>query len=193
MNMPILELEEYKGHNIEIRYDECTDNPRNWDVLTEIHYHSSRYNLGDINHINDMEEYEEILKEAERNRDMIIPLYAYIHSGIALSLCSFNGKLAQGHAEFDSGRCGTVIIRRKKILEEYNKKRLTENLKELAYNVAKNEIEVFTSYINGFVYEYIIEGEEEENSCGGFYETEDAMKDAKSHIDYLEEKTVSQH
>ncbi len=193
MDMPILESEEYKGYNIEIRYDENAENPRNWDPLTEIRYHSSNYNLGDINHINDMEEYEEILKEAERNRDMVIPLYAYIHSGISLSLHSFYGKLAQGHAKFDSGQCGTVIIRRKKILEEYNKKRLTENLKEKAYNVAKSEIEIFTSYINGFVYEYIIEGEEEENSCGGFYETEDAMKDAKSHIDYLEEKTVSQH
>ena len=193
MEMPILESEEYKSHNIEIRYDESAENPRNWDNLAEIHYHSSNYNLGDINHINDMEEYERILKEAKRNRDMVIPLYAYIHSGIALSLASFHGKLAQGHAEFDSGQCGTVIIRRKKILKEYNKKRLTETLKEKAYNVAKSEIEIFTSYINGFVYEYIIEGEEEENSCGGFYDTENAMKDAKNHIDYLEENIVSQH
>ncbi len=194
MNMPILESEEYKGHNIEIRYDECTDNPRNWDTLTEIHYHSSRYTLGDINHINDMEEYEEVLKEAEKNRDIIIPLNAYIHSGIALSLSTFYGRVPEGHAEFDSGRCGTVIIRREKILKEYNKKRLTKALKELVYEVAKKEIEVFTSYINGFVYEYIIEGEED-ISCGGFYDTEDAMKDAKSHIDYLEkeELTVSQN
>ena len=186
MDMPILESEEYKGYNIEIHYDECTDNPRKWDPLTEIHYHSNRYTLGDTNHIYDIEGYKRILKEAEKNRDIIIPLYAYIHSGIALSLASFYGKLPQGHAEFDSGQCGTVIIRRKHILKEYGKKILTKALKELVYNVAKSEVEIFTSYLNGFVYEYIIEGED--ISCGGFYDTEDDMKDAKSHIDYLEKE-----
>jgi len=45
---PLAHEEDYKGHRIEIHYDENYETPRNWDnVGTMVCWHS-RYNLGDV-------------------------------------------------------------------------------------------------------------------------------------------------
>lgn len=186
-----VETETYKEHEIEIKYDESPESPREWDNLCEIHYHSDSYTLGDTNWRNDIEGYEAMLKEAKRNRDIIIPMYVYIHSGVALSLSSFHGKLAQGHAEFDSGRAGTVIIRRKAILENWGGKIVTKKLREKAYRVAEGEIETFTQYASGEVYGYVID--EDEDSCWGFYSVKDALEEAKSVIDCVVKQAKEEH
>ena len=123
-----VETETYKEHEIEICYDESAPNPRDDCNICEIHYHSSKYPLGDTNW-RDNEEYTNMLKQAEKAGDIVIPMFAYIHGGVALSLSSFHGKLPQGHAEFDSGRAGTVIVRRKTILENWGRKKSNKKTK----------------------------------------------------------------
>ena len=173
----------YQGHKIEIFPDCDPQNPREDDNLCEIHYHSNRYVLGDENWSGKIEEYSLMLKEAERNGDLIIPLYAYIHGGIILSLGTyFRGKLAQGHYEFDSGRCGTVIVRKKKFISEFGGKIFTHKLKNKAFEIAQGEIETFNQYLSGDIYGYVID---EEESCWGFYGIDDCINEAKSVVDWM--------
>jgi hypothetical protein len=127
-----------------------------------------------------MEGYEEMLNDAKKQGDLVIPFYAYIHGNVALSLETFYGKLPQGHAYFDSGRAGTVIVRRKKMLEEFGKKVFTKKLKEKAYKYAKSEIETYNQYFQGDVYGYVID--EDGDSCWGYYGVEDCIEQAKEAV-----------
>lgn len=179
----MIESEQYKGHLIEIEHDQSPMNPRTeFDNLTDFHCLNGRYNLGEHRHI-DSTEINEVVREAKAQGDMVLNLYAYIHSGVALSLESFHGRLPQGHAEFDSGQCGVVIIRRENMLREFSKKRWTKTLRTRAYGIAKSDVETFTAYLNGCVYGYVIDGGEE--SCWGYYSVEEARAEAKGIVDYM--------
>ena len=172
----------YQGHKVEIFPDYDPQNPREDDNLCEIHYHSNRNILGDKNWSGKIEEYSLMLKKAERSGDLIIPLYAYIHGGISLSLgIDFKGKLAQGHYEFDSGRCGTVIVRKKKFISEFGGKIFTPKLKNKASEIAQGEIEMFNQYLSGDIYGYVID---EEESCWGYYGIDDCISEAKLVVDW---------
>jgi len=172
----------YKNHEIKIEYDENPDNPRSWDNICEIHHWHSKYKLGDIYHT-DTEDIEKMLTIANRQGDLVMPLYCYEHGNITISLNSFYGKLPQGHYEFDSGQVGFVIIRRKKMLEEFGKKTFTAKLKKRAREIAEAEVETFDAYLRGEIYGYIIG--DDGDSCWGFYSIEDAIDEAKNTIDYI--------
>lgn len=184
-----VETIQYRGHEIEIFYDEGGESPRNWDNLTEIHYHSNSYELGDTNHT-DIDEYNAMLRTAKRQGDIIIPMFAYIHSGVCLSLASFHGRLPQGHAEFDSGRAGTVIVRRKVLLDNYGKTRMTEALRKRAYEIAESDITTLNQYFAGDVYGYVID---DEDSCWGYYGTEYCIDEAKSIVDCIIKHDIKEH
>lgn len=181
----------YKGHNITIEYDGNPQDPRTeWDNLTEIHCRSSQHYLGEVVHPN-AEDFNLMLAKAKRQGDYVIRVYAYIHSGIALSLASFHGRLPQGHAEFDSGCSGVIIVRRKKMLAEFGGKKWTTKLKKRAYDICESDIKTFTSYLNGEVYGFIVD--DHGDSVWGFYSTEDAMDAAKESVDYTVEKDKKSH
>jgi len=183
---------EYKGHSIVIENDDNPQNPRTeWDNLTEIHCCSSRYYLGEHNHSN-WDEFNEAVAEAKRQGDMVVDLYAYIHGGVALSIRSFHeAALPQGHAYFDSGKCGVVIIRREQYLKEFGRKKWSKKLQAKAYEYIKGDIETFNAYLNGEVYGYIVDDHEE--SCWGYYSVEEAMDEAKSVVDWMIQKAKKSH
>ena len=184
------EQETYKNHEIAIKYEDSPENPREWDNLCEFHHWHRNYDLGDVYHT-DTESVEEMLAEAKRQGDIVMPLYCYEHSGITISLNSFYGKLPQGHYEFDSGQVGFVIIRRKKMLEEFGKKTFTAKLKKRAREIAEAEVEVFNNYLQGNVYGYIVDYDGE--SCWGFYSIDEAIEEAKSTIDYIVKQERKSH
>jgi len=184
------ETEIYKNHTITIEYDENPESPRTWDNLCEIHHWHSKYDLGDIYHT-DTESVEEMLAKAKRQGDVVMALHCYEHGGITISLNSFYGKLPQGHYEFDSGQVGFVVIRRKKMLEEFNKKTFTAKLKKRAREIAEAEVEIFDAYLRGNIYGYIID--DDGDSCWGYYSIEDAMEEAKSTIDYIVKQERKSH
>lgn len=186
------ESKTYKGHEISIQYDQNPENPRDWDNLCEMHYHSNRYLFGDTNWGSDEEGYNAMIREAKKQGDVVLPLYAYVHSGTALSVgTSFYGRLPQGHDVYDSWQCGVVILRRKKMLEEYGGKRFTKKLKERVIGYAVNEVQTFQQYLNGEVYGYVID--EHGDSCWGYYTVEDAIQEAEGIIDWIVEKETKSH
>ena len=180
----------HKNHEIAIEYDDSPENPREWDNICEIHHWHSRCNLGDIRHTS-TESVEEILAKAKRQGDIVMALHCYEHGGITISLNSFAGRLPQGHYEFDSGQVGFVVIRRKKMLEEFNKKTFTAKLKKRAREIAEAEVETFNAYLNGNVYGYIVDYDGD--SCWGFYSIKDAIEEAKSMIDYIVKQERKNH
>ena len=193
MRLDVNESITYKGHLIEVVQDEHPLHPReDFDNLTEFHYMGiGHYVLGDRKHAHNSRKcMEDMLAEARKQGDMIFQLFAYIHGGIVLSLESFMGKLPQGHAEFDSGQCGFVIVRKKEMLDNFGGKKWTKKLKERAYEIALNDVDIFNKYMRGEVYGYEID---DEDSGYGYYSTEDAVAEAKSIIDYNIKRARIEH
>lgn len=122
-----------------------------------------------------------------------LPVYKYEHSGIALSTSNasypFNDR-------WDSCLAGYIIATREDILKEFNAKRLTAKLKDKAVEILKNEVEIYSQYINGEVYgfkvfsgiddgvpdEEIEEVGTEEDSCWGFYSIKDALEEGLEYV-----------
>jgi len=143
---------------VKIFVDEEPLNPRtDWEPLGTILYTSSRYTLGDKRVSS--EEIEEIIADVN---NVYLPVYAYIHGGIALSTGGFNDP-------WDSGQCGIIYISKEKIAKEYGDATPATVEKVLGY--LKGEVETFSKYLKGEVYGYVIEEEgEEPESCWGFFE-----------------------
>ena len=60
------ETETYKGHEIEIQYDQNPESPREWDNICVFHVAHRRYSFGDKNY-NDSESIHEAQRTAERD------------------------------------------------------------------------------------------------------------------------------
>lgn len=97
-------------------------------------------------------------------------LYLYDHSGTTYRageritrldqrpVNPFSGRLAQGHAEFDSGRVGSIFIKR-------------GDFKRGKAKIAADEFcETYTAWANGDVYGYVIEDADgyQLDSCWGY-------------------------
>lgn len=147
----------------EILLDEYPENPRDmYDHDTTIVYSSSRYCLGDENIAP-----EDFVMPANV---YAFPVYAYVHSGVALSLS--RAVTALDPQGWDSGQSGWIYMPRDKAQSE-----------EDAFVWCSNQIAEFEAYLNGAVYGYTIyrvpedadpdvveiDACEELDSCWGYY------------------------
>jgi len=189
----MLESIKYKGLTISINIDDFVENPReiNDNLGTMICFHK-RYDLGDKHNYchSDYQSWDEVKRAIlkDNGASLIFPIYMYDHSGLAFSLETFNGRLPQGHAEFDSGRVGFMFVTKKKIRKEFGKAGKSEI--EKVKKILEKELEIYEKYANGECYYFNITDEDDEiiDSCTGYYNSEDALEDAKSMVAYLEEE-----
>lgn len=152
-----------KGDEIfQILYDECPSSPREWDNLGTIATWHRRHELGDIQPECRPEEF---IKDLGENW-IILPVYMYDHSAIALSTGAFG-------CSWDSGQVGFIYMSKEKLVFEG----ITE---EQAIKSLKAEIEIYGQYVNGEVYGYVHlrrkacgecgqDVDEDIDSCWGFY------------------------
>lgn len=98
---------------------------------------------------------------------VVFPLFAYVHSGVALSL----GQGYPFNDPWDSGQIGYVLVRRNAV-----KKGAEEKLK-----AAESLVKTWNEYLSGDVYGYVIEDAEGNHldSCWGFYGYDYAIEQAK--------------
>lgn len=181
MNTPIQTLK-YKGRTIEIYQDEEPINPRN-DTDNDslmICFHSD-YDLGD-KHDYEQRNYHswEELKEQlikDHNPACILPVYIYDHSGITISTKPFS-------CPWDSGQVGWILIDKKRLMNIFNKKRLTPNLIKLGDKLLQSCVETYDQYLKGEVYGYEIKDKNDDvqDNCWGFYGINDAIAGAKENI-----------
>lgn len=100
------------------------------------------------------------------------PLYLYDHSGTTYRASQggnpFVGRLPQGHAEFDSGRVGSIFVD----FEAVGCKKSWKKAQKLAhaFKAAQGFCEYYTDWANGNIWGYVIEDEDGEHvdSCWGF-------------------------
>jgi hypothetical protein len=88
----------------------------------------------------------------------------YDHSGIILSTNPFK-------CRWDSGQVGWIFVTKEKLRKEFGVRRITKKIKEKAREILAEEVNVYSDYIEGNVFGYILKDEngEELDSCWGFY------------------------
>jgi hypothetical protein len=170
MSDAIHEIVGNDGNVTKIYYDTDCNNPRNDENLFNMVFFHKNKSIGDNHDFDCPEDYETFEKE---NKDIVsLPVYAYQHGGISLSLSPFS-------CPWDSGKIGYIYITKDKISE--NNIDLANLLK-----YASSELEVYSQWLNGEVYGYkIFSGSGEElDSCWGFigdWETSGLMETAGCH------------
>lgn len=148
---------------LEIHYDDCPLNPReDWDNMgTMLCAPHRRYSLGD-KHSYDIE-YLKRIEENAGNKNIVLPLYLYDHSGITMNTTGFS-------CSWDSGQVGVIFVSRAKARETYGWKVITEKRKQIILESLKAEVETYDQYLKGDVYGFkLFENGEETDSYWGFF------------------------
>ena len=170
-------------YTVKIYQDTDASSPDEWGNtdLFLTGYHSREFWVNRKNF--EQEQIETHLEEGEGlyRGYHVIPLYAYIHSGVALSVsCNsypFNDR-------WDSGQVGYVFA---------DSKQWTSI--EDAYKAAESLVSEWNQYLSGDVYGYVIEDSEgnEIQSCWGYYGIEYCEDDARGVAEYQIKQDVKKH
>jgi hypothetical protein len=173
----LIETIQYKGHEIKVCYDTNASSPDEWgnDDMFLVYDHR------DFAIERDGFDPQDIFYAMGENKPLYkgyfyFPVYAYIHSGVALSLGRSEYPFNDG---WDVSFRGFALIKRQKGLSYRRKK---------AYEIVKSLIEEWNQYLSGDVYGYTSDC----GSCWDFYGEEgkqDMIKQAKDEIDYKIERS----
>ena len=186
MNNDSIETINYKGFEIETFRDENASSPDEWanDDCFLIYDHR------DFNVKMKGFDPDEIFEHIQATKKLffedyyVFPVYAYIHSGVSLSLSNSNYPF---NDRWDVSFKGFALVKRQKGWTYQRKK---------AYKVAESVVSEWNQYLGGEVYGYT----SNHGACWGFYGEEgykEMIDNAKSEIDYhiknTTQKQVSEH
>lgn len=100
-----------------------------------------------------------------RQKNIIMPLYLYDHSGLSMSTASFFGKVQ--HSEWDSGQVGWIYATADDIRAEFGT--CSAESVERAKLLLKSEVKTYNYYLSGQCYGFrLFENGKETDSCWGF-------------------------
>ena len=118
-------------------------NPREQrEHLGKIVYVSSHYVLGDERLS------PESIKALTRRCDIVyLPVYVLIHSTVCLATRPFS-------CPWDSGQSGIIYAEKEALRKLFGVKRLTQQLIRKVQKILESEIQEFSSYLSGDVWEY---------------------------------------
>ncbi len=175
-------------YSLRISPDPDPPNPREWDNMGTMVCFHNRYNLGDKTELTskDFNGWNELRNYLTKKKDaaVILPLYLYDHSGLAISTHPFS-------CPWDSGQVGFVYVSREKLFKEYrpnNKKYLTHALKVWAEGVLRGEVEIYNTYLSGdaWGYKILYEGEDVVDSCWGYDDEDYCRKEGQMALELAE-------
>jgi hypothetical protein len=184
---------------IHIRQDDNTESPREWCNSWTWYSNHRRYSFDRDYKTRHWYKIDDIFdgetEEGETVRDAILrqnpdlldvrPIYMLDHSGVSVSLGSFNDP-------WDSGVGAFAVITREQAEKDCpDLKGNDEKLKERAYGWLKDEVETYQQFLSGEVYGYVVEdgSGEELDSCWGYYSIKDALDDALSQVS-VKDRTI---
>lgn len=156
---------EYKGYSIRIEQDENASSPDengNEDLFLVTTRNNSFEVLRDDFDVTSIKEH--------RQGYHILPLFAYVHSGVSLSL----GNTAYPfNDQWDSGQIGFVLVQKRAGFRNIRK-------------AAESLVDEWNQYLSGDVWGFIVEDEGVNvDSCWGIYGGMYAIAEAKVSIDGL--------
>ena len=153
----------------EIVRDENAEEP---EILTRITYSKrSRYVLGNTT-------------DAPSAESIVIPVFVYVHSGAMIRAAHSFYELGPPFTDrFDAGYSGMAWIDREQARKCLGVKKLTVKDRRKLEEIIKNDVKTFQSWLEGECYGFkIFDGEDEIDSCYGFYGYDDAVNAAKELI-----------
>ena len=171
-----IETIESDNYVANIYIDNSPFDPREDDNFgTLITFHSN-YHISD----NQIFTKEELIEHIQKDDIFSLPVYMYVHSGIAISTTPFN-------CEWDSGQVGYIFVTYEDIEKEGWNTEQTEKF-------LTSEIETYSNYLNGEVYGYVISKKEDcehssddVHSCWGLIGYEWVEEEVKNELKYFEE------
>ena len=139
---------------------------------------------------------DEAMQKVISEKYLMLPLYLYDHSGLAMSTESFSGRAP--HAEWDSGQVGWIYVSKEDALKEFDADKMTGAIRQKADALMRSEVAAYDSYLRGECYGFeLYKNGELSDSCWGFMGNfSDVLKDmaaylpdeCKGMVDHLEEQ-----
>lgn len=173
-----------KEITVKLILDRDAESPRDWDNLGTMVCAHRRYTLGDEDGIQkalqvirrylsdkqleDMgfdEDHVPSIEEAleKTGQVILLPIYMYDHSGIALQTTPFG-------CRWDSGKLGFIFVTKEDVRDEYGWKLITQARKEKIFSYLEGEVETYHHFVSGDVWGFVVEEDGDEvDSCWGFY------------------------
>jgi len=189
MNNEPSEVINYKGYAIKVYQDDSCQSPDEGNDGDEgcflVHYHRDfevrRDNLITEEELTKWYNGEKIEKEKTH---FIFLTYAYIHSGVSLSLDNGSYPFTD---RWDTSRCGAVLVDKK-----------IARTRAKALKIAEGLVADWNDYLSGNVWGYVAEDSKGNNvdSCWGFsgdIDKSGMIDEAKNAIDYDYEKAKKKH
>jgi hypothetical protein len=164
------------GRVLVVEQDQCGFDPRKeFDNLGTIVAWHNRYDLGDrqpdgcpdeflanlvaeaTGEAPDEDLQGQALLEEARKHAIILPLFLYDHSGLALATTPF-------HCPWDSGQVGWIYLTYARLEDEY-KEINVQNI-ACATEVLEGEVRVYNHYLGGAVFGFSLQQPQECEACG---------------------------
>lgn len=163
------------NYTVKVNYDEVANSPREYDDLSTIYSNHRRINP-DNHSIDELLDDEHNLKIEGL---VALKVWLFEHGTYAFKITELDEGNPFGngmYAQFDSGVFGVIAIP----IEAAKKVWGGDDWEEKAKHCMKCAIDEYDKYVNGEVFYYYIENNNGElvDSCGGYYDMEEAMNDA---------------
>jgi len=180
------------GSRINIYTDPDPMNPRKeFDNVSQMVFFHKRLSIGDDHGIlaTDYTSYDDVREYLMSMTDdpivRIEAVYAYDHGSFTLKIGSFYGLLLQGHAEFDSGQVGFILVRESQLALSYADGERPSYDELLA--IFEAEIKTYNAYLNGETCMYTVDLDDESASCTGFYDYDHCLLEAQEEAKVMEQ------
>ena len=172
--MTIHSIIPYRGEEIKIYYDDYAQSPDTWEDTDQFLVYDHRQFYVERKKFDPSDIYEHCakIKRMFYNGYYVFPVYAYIHSGVSLSLGRNTYPFNDG---WDVSYGGFCLVKRTKKSSWFRSK---------ARIIAENVVEEWNQYLSGEVYGFDIGND----ACGGYYGKDglkEAIEEAKGSIDYI--------
>lgn len=172
MGLTLYKQTEYRGHHINIYYDESPESPREWSNLGTFYTAHRRY-LPE-KEFDEHFDIDEVYVDGSPGhfrktflRDYIaLNIYLYDHSGQAVSSAPFS-------CRWDSGWFGMVAVPVEAVKKEYGWDKITSYRRRKIKGYLQNEIDTYNEYLHGEVYGFQITSVSDDSevldSCWGYF------------------------
>jgi hypothetical protein len=166
----------HENYTIRVYQDPDPMSPREDDNLGTMTCFHRDYDLGDKHDMTP----EDLIELVKNDEIISLPLYILDHSGLWMR----TGHFVEDSQGWDTSMVGYIYVTRDKIKSEYNAGEVTQELEARALTTLRHEVETYSLFLSGQVYDYTIDNPEGENieSCCGFYDTEYMLKECKDVI-----------